>query len=92
MIINLSNYEFVKMEAIHSNGFYKLKIEKMFVDENEFITSFPFTTLYYIINAGRKSQKRLDILNQFIKNHSEEILELWKETKNQDIIKLFKEV
>lgn len=82
----------LSMEVKHYNGLYRLYVRKETI-ERGFVQFFPFAkgNFSYTITQGRKSQKKLDILNQIIEDNKETLNRLWLEDRFQDMCQLVHE-
>lgn len=94
---NNLTYEQLSMKAMHINGLYRFSVSKETItEENGFIcTQFiPFAggNFNYTVASGRKSQKKLDILNQIIEENQEKLTELWKNEQYQTMCSLLKDI
>ena len=80
------------IKPMHSNGVYKVHVRKEVVERN-FSTWMPFENGNFnvTIGQGRKSQKKLDTLNQIIEDNKETLNSLWLEDKFQDMCQLVHE-
>ena len=79
----------LSMEVKHYNGLYRLCVIKETV-ERGFVQFLVFArgNFNYTITQGRKSQKKLDILNQIIEDNKDELTSLWLEDKYKDMCEL----
>ena len=82
----------LSMEVRHYNGLYRLNVVKETV-ERGFVQFLVFArgNFNYTITSGRKSQKKLDTLNQIIEDNKDKLNSLWLEDKFQDMCQLVKE-
>ena len=82
----------LSMEVKHYNGLYRLCVTKETV-ERGFVQFLVFAkgNFNYTITQGRKSQKKLDTLNQIIEDNKETLNSLWLEDKFQDMCQLVHE-
>ena len=82
----------LSMEVSHYNGLYRLCVTKETV-ERGFVSFLIFArgNFNYTITQGRKSQKKLDTLNQIIEDNKDTLNSLWLEDKFQDMCKLVHE-
>lgn len=90
-------YEQLNMRVIHINGLYRFSVSKeTATEENGFIfTRFiPFAdgNFNYTITSGRKSQKKLDTLNQVIKNNQNKLVDFWKNAQYQTMCEFLKDI
>ena len=79
----------LSIEVKHLNGSYKMVVKKQTVERNcvSFLL-FARGNFNYTITSGRKSQKKLDTLNQIVEDNKDELLQLWLEDKFQDMCQL----
>ena len=82
----------LSMEVRHYNGLYRLCVTKETI-ERGFVQIIVFAkgNFNYTITQGRKSQKKLDTLNQIIEDNKETLNSLWLEDKFQDMCQLVHE-
>ena len=82
----------LSMEVSHYNGLYRLCVTKETV-ERGFVQFLVFArgNFNYTITTGRKSQKKLDTLNQIIEDNKDKLNSLWLEDKFQDMCQLVHE-
>ena len=82
----------LSMEVSHYNGLYRLCVTKETV-ERGFVQFLIFArgNFNYTITTGRKSQKKLDTLNQIIEDNKDKLNSLWLEDKFQDMCQLVHE-
>ena len=82
----------LSMEVKHYNGLYRLCVVKETV-ERGFVQFLVFArgNFNYTITKGRKSQKKLDTLNQVIEDNKDKLNDLWLEDKYQDMCQLVQE-
>ena len=82
----------LSMEVSHYNGLYRLCVVKETV-ERGFVQFLIFArgNFNYTITTGRKSQKKLDTLNQIIEDNKDKLNSLWLEDKFQDMCQLVHE-
>ena len=82
----------LSMEVKHYNGLYRLCVVKETV-ERGFVQFLVFArgNFNYTITKGRKSQKKLDTLNQVIEDNKDKLKDLWLEDKYQDMCQLVQE-
>ena len=82
----------LSMEVSHYNGLYRLTVTKETV-ERGFVQFLLFAkgNFNYTITTGRKSQKKLDTLNQIIEDNKDKLNSLWLEDKFQDMCQLVHE-
>ena len=82
----------LSMEVSHYNGLYRLCVTKETV-ERGFVQFLIFAkgNFNYTITKGRKSQKKLDTLNQIIEDNKDKLNSLWLEDKFQDMCQLVQE-
>lgn len=71
--------ERLSLEVRHYNGLYRFNVTKESV-ERGFVSFLLFAegNFNYTITQGRKSQKKLDTLNQIIEANKDELTTLWK--------------
>lgn len=72
-------YNQVEIEFIHISGEYVFKVMPMMKHENGMFSFqlFDPNQIYIRFGKKRKSQKRLDILNNWIKDNSDTIFDCW---------------
>lgn len=77
----------LSMEGTHYNGTYKVIVTKEDIQDG-FIMSMPFARGNFNIRLadGRKSQKKLDKLNNYLEANKESLVSLWKEEQYQDMV------
>jgi hypothetical protein len=82
----------LSMEVSHYNGLYRLCVTNETV-ERGFVQFLIFArgNFNYTITTGRKSQKKLDTLNQIIEDNKDKLNSLWLEDKFQDMCQLVHE-
>lgn len=82
----------LSLEVKHYNGLYRLSVIKETV-ERGFVQFLVFArgNFNYTITQGRKSQKKLDTLNQIIEDNKDTLTNLWLEDKFQDMCQLVQE-
>ena len=82
----------LSMEVSHYNGLYRLCVKKETV-ERGFVQFLVFArgNFNYTVTSGRKSQKKLNTLNQIIEDNKDTLLNLWLEDKFQDMCQLVQE-
>jgi hypothetical protein len=82
----------LSMEVSHYNGLYRLNVVKETV-ERGFVQFLVFANgnFNYTVTSGRKSQKKLDTLNQIIEDNKDKLTSLWLEDKYQDMCQLVHE-
>lgn len=79
----------LSIEVKHYNGLYRLCVIKETV-ERGFVQFLMFAdgNFNYTITQGRKSQKKLDILNQIIEDNKDELTKLWLDGQYKSICEL----
>ena len=73
------------IKPMHSNGVYKVHVRKEVVERN-FSTWMPF------IGQGRKSQKKLDTIENYINNHSNLLKDMWLHNKYSEMAQMFQTI
>lgn len=94
---NNLTYEQLNMKVIHINGLYRFSVSKETItEENGFIcTQFiPFAggNFNYTITSGRKSQKKLDTLNQIIEDNQNKLVDFWENAQYQAMCGFLKDI
>ena len=81
--------DYLCIETGHNDGKYRLSVNKE-THKGMFKEFLPFANGNFSvrIGLGRKSAKKLDKLNNIIENTKEQITELWKQGKYNDIVSL----
>lgn len=89
--------EVLVLKVVHYNGMYRFRCTK---ETNRIENGYtccefiPFAkgNFNYTVTTGRKSQKKLSILNNILETHKEKLTELWKSERYQDMCKLVSDV
>ena len=81
--------ERLSLEVKHYDGLYRLNVVKESV-ERGFVSFLLFAegNFNYTITQGRKSQKKLDKLNQIIEANKDELTTLWKNKEYKSMCNL----
>lgn len=90
-----SKEEVLELKVIHRLGSYILSVSKNFVeykDNFETTTVIPFASgnFNYTITKGRKSQKKLDLLNNIIEENKYTLLGLWTSAEYRSMCDLIR--
>lgn len=94
---NNLTYEQLNMKVVHINGLYRFSVSKETItEENGFISTqfIPFAggNFNYTITSGRKSQKKLDTLNQIIEDNQKKLVDFWKNAQYQAMCGFLKDI
>ena len=82
--------ELLVMEVKHINGVYRLTVNRKTIStRNGFICEewIPFQdgNFNFTVTTGRKSQKKLDTLNKIIEDNKQELFNLWRNGKHNEL-------
>ena len=89
--------EVLVLKVVHCNGLYRFSCNKETNRIEMGYTCCEFIPLAkgnfnYTVTTGRKSQKKLNILNNILETHKEKLTELWKTEKYQDMCRLVSDI
>ena len=89
--------EVLILKVVHYNGLYRFRCNKETNRIERGYTCREFIPLAkgnfnYTVTTGRKSQKKLNILNNLLETHKEKLTELWKAEKYQDMCRLVSDI
>ena len=81
------------IEPMHSNGVYKVHVHKEEVEGN-FSTWMPFEkgNFNVTIGQGRKSQKKINTINNYIVDNSNKLKGMWLDNKYHEMAGLFETI
>ena len=81
------------IKPMHSNGFYKVHVRKETIEGN-FSTWMPFDNGNFnvTIGQGRKSQKKLNIIENYINSNSNLLKDMWLHNKYSEMARMFQTI
>ena len=81
------------IKPMHSNGVYKVHVRKEVVERN-FSTWMPFESGNFnvTIGQGRKSQKKLDTIENYINTNSNLLKDMWLHNKYSEMAQMFQTI
>lgn len=81
------------IEPMHSNGVYKVHVRKETIEGN-FSTWMPFDNGNFnvTIGQGRKSQKKLNTIENYINSNSNLLKDMWIDNKYREMAGLFETI
>ena len=81
------------IKPMHSNGVYKVHVRKETIEGN-FSTWMPFDNGNFnvTIGQGRKSQKKLNTIENYISNNSNLLKDMWLDNKYHEMAGLFETI
>ena len=90
--IDTDNKEVLEIKITHSNGFYNCFIHKSLISGNFSETMlFAQGNFWFKISQGRKSQKKIDKLRNFVFENQEQLKNLWLQGNYNQMINLIRE-
>ena len=81
------------IKPMHSNGVYKVHVRKETIEGN-FSTWMPFDNGNFnvTIGQGRKSQKKLDTIENYINSNSNLLKDMWLNNKYSEMAQMFQTI